>query len=157
VVDDALEDRQRPYPHDVLEHATALADAIDEVLPRWVERCVRARLAHPRPEDDEAMADAAARARAEVGGAIRTLLLTDVDEQRANPLALLRTAVAYPTAVLRDAGVPPAERDAFSRSRFPDDDYDLTPATWSDVDPALADLGITWGAAKAFEHKQRHR
>ncbi|MEA3077862.1 MAG: hypothetical protein QOF60_2770 [Actinomycetota bacterium] len=141
----------------MLEHATALADAIEDALPKWVERCVRSRLSHPRPEDEAAIADAAARAREEVGGAIRTLLLTDIDEQRANPLALLRAAVTYPTKVLLEAGVPAAERDAFSRSRFPDDDYDLTPATWSDVDPALADLGIAWGAAKAFEHKQRHR
>ncbi len=48
-------------------------------------------------------------------------------------------------------------RDKFSTERFPDDDYDLTPATWSDLDPSLLDLGITWGAAKAFVHKQRHR
>jgi hypothetical protein len=157
VVDDALEDRQRPYPHDVLEHATALADAIDEALPRWVERCVRSRLTHPRPEDEAAIAEAGARAGREVGAAVRALLLTDVDEQRANPLALLRTAVTYPTAVLREAGVPAVERDGFSQDRFPDDDYDLTPANWSDVDPALSDLGIAWGAAKAFTHKQRHQ
>jgi hypothetical protein len=49
------------------------------------------------------------------------------------------------------------ERDKFSRERFPDDVYDLTPATWSDVDPALQELGITWGAAKAFVHKLRHK
>ena len=74
-----------------------------------------------------------------------------------NPLALLRTAVRYPTKVLHDAGAPVVERDKFSRERFPDDDYDLTPANWSDIDPSLLDLGIAWGAAKAFEHKQRHR
>jgi hypothetical protein len=59
--------------------------------------------------------------------------------------------------VLHDAGVPAVERDDFARSRFPDDDYDLTPATWADVDPSIAALGIAWGAAKAFIHKQRHR
>jgi hypothetical protein len=65
--------------------------------------------------------------------------------------------VQYPTEVLRDAGAPAVERDKFSRERFPDDDYDLTPATWADIHPSLADLGIAWGAAKAFEHKRRHQ
>jgi hypothetical protein len=63
--------------------------------------------------------------------------------------------VRYPTEVLRRAGVPPVERDRFARESFPDDDYDLSPATWADVAPSLTELGITWGAAKAFEHKRR--
>jgi hypothetical protein len=141
----------------VLEHATALADAIEEALPRWVERCVRSRLARPDERQLDAARRAGAAARDEVGAAVRRLLSQDVDDQRANPLALLREAVRYPTAVLHDAGVPAVERDDFARSRFPDDDYDLTPATWADVDPSIADLGIAWGAAKAFTHKQRHR
>jgi hypothetical protein len=140
----------------ITEHAVALADAIDAVLPAWVERCVRRRLTKV-PTDVVAAARAAGeRARVEVGGAVRELVLRDVDDQRGNPLALLRTAVRYPTDVLRDAGAPAVERDKFSRERFPDDDYDLAPATWADVDPSLADLGIAWGAAKAFVHKQRH-
>ena len=139
------------------EHAVALADAIDTVLPDWVERCVRSRLATVPRDVDTATADAGRRAREEVGTAVRELLLRDVDEQRGNPLALLRGAVRYPTEVLRAAGAPVVERDKFSRERFPDDDYDLTPANWSDLDPSLLDLGIAWGAAKAFEHKRRHR
>ena len=70
---------------------------------------------------------------------------------------MLRDAVRYPTEVLRAAGAPAVDRDRFSTDRFPDDDYDLTPATWSDIDPSLLDLGIAWGAAKAFVHRQRHR
>ena len=144
------------------EHALALADAIDTVLPDWVERCVRGRLtggagADLPPPIAAATAEAARRAKDDVGSAVRDLLLRDVDEQRGNPLALLRGAVRYPTAVLHAAGVPAVERDKFSRERFPDDVYDLTPATWSDLDPSLLDLGIAWGAAKAFEHKRRHR
>ena len=139
------------------EHARALADAIDTVLPAWVERCVRGRLtAPPPPEVAAAMHEAAERARTEVGAAVRALLLTDVDQQRANPLALLRQAVRYPTEVLRQAGAPAVDRDDFAEQRFPDDLYDLSPATWSDLDPSLLDLGIAWGAAKAFEHKRRH-
>lgn len=135
------------------EHARALADKVDEVLPQWVERCIRSRLPQA---DGAAVAEAAAQARTEVGAAVRALLMTDVDEQRANPLALLRAAVRYPTAVLLAAEVPPVERDAFAKERFPDDVYDLTPASFADVDEGLADLGLAWGAAKAFTHKQRH-
>ena len=144
-------------PSTLAEHAVALADAIDDVLPGWVERSVRARLGTVPPDVAAAARDAGERARAEVGAAVRELVLRDVDEQRGNPLALLRTAVRYPTQVLHDAGAPIVERDKFSRERFPDDVYDLTPANWSDIDPSLQELGIAWGAAKAFEHKQRHR
>ncbi|HEY3809796.1 MAG TPA: hypothetical protein VGL49_00065, partial [Acidimicrobiales bacterium] len=81
----------------------------------------------------------------------------DIDAQRTTPLALLRHAVRVPTEVLRDAGMAPVARDRFAREAFPDDDFDLSPASWADIDPALTELGITWGAAKAFEHRRRHR
>lgn len=144
------------------EHATALADAIEAALPGWVERCVRSRAAAAGVDVDRdpvlaaATADAAGRAREEIGGAIRALLMDDVDAQRTTPLALLRMAVSYPGDVLRTAGVPPVERDDFARDRFPDDVYDLAPATWADIDESLVEPGIAWGAAKAFTHKQRH-
>ncbi|HUP86464.1 MAG TPA: hypothetical protein VM143_12420 [Acidimicrobiales bacterium] len=138
------------------EHAVALADAIDAVLPAWVERCVRSRLTTVPRIVVVAAREAGEQARAEVGGAVRELLLRDVDDQRVNPLALLRAAVRYPTQVLLEAGATAVERDKFSRERFPDDDFDLSPANWSDIDPSLGELGIAWGAAKAFVHKQRH-
>lgn len=139
------------------QHALALADAIDAALPKWVDRSVRRRLSPLPPGVATLAKEAGVRAVADVGAAVRELLLRDVDEQRGNPLAVLRRAVRYPTEVLRTAGAPIVERDKFSRERFPDDDYDLTPANWSDVDPTLLELGVTWGAAKAFVHKQRHR
>ena len=143
------------------EHATALADAIEAVLPGWVERSVRAVLAASgTPVTDEMLAaanDAGQQAAADVGGEMRALLALDVDEQHDTPLTLLRAAVRYPTAVLRDAGVPPVVRDEFKARAFPDDAYDLAPASFADVDPSLADLGIAWGAAKAHTHMARHR
>ncbi len=48
-------------------------------------------------------------------------------------------------------------RDQFARNSFPDDTYGLVPATWADIDPALHEIGITWGAAKAFLFKARRR
>ncbi len=138
--------------------ATALADAVDAALPGWVERAVASRLRGPVDGSVRAAAaEAGRRAVAEVGPVVRELLLTDVDEQRANPLAVLRRAVRYPTEVLAAAGVAPASRDEFAERSFPDDVYDLSPATWGDVDPALQERGLVWGAAKAHVVLARRR
>lgn len=140
--------------------ADVLARAVEEALPGWVERSVERLLrTAPGGADPVTMAEARAagrRAGVEIGGRVRALLETDIDEQRSNPLAVLRAAVRYPTEVLRRAGVAPVARDDFSIERFPDDAYDLTPASFSDVDPALHQPGIEWGAAKAWAHMQRH-
>ena len=88
---------------------------------------------------------------------MRGLLALDIDEQRTTPLSLLRGAVRYPTEVLRAAGVPRVVRDEAQERLFPDDDYDLAPASFADVSPDLADVGLAWGAAKAFTHLQRRR
>lgn len=141
--------------------ATALADAIEAALPGWVERCVARRAAAAGRVLDRDLGRAASaageRARVEVGARVRRLLAQDIDEQRTNPLSLLRAAVRYPTGVLRQAGVPVESRDDFAVRAFPDDEYDLAPATWADVDPSLQDPGITWGAWKAYTHLSRRR
>lgn len=141
--------------------AAALADAVEVALPRWVERCVVTLVeAHRGIVDGSTRASAraaGARAAEEVGGQVRALLATDVDEQRANPLALLRSAVRFPAAVLAEAGVPAAVRTPFDEVAFPEDVYGLTPATWSDIDPALHERGLVWGAAKAHVVLSRRR
>ena len=94
---------------------------------------------------------------APVAAAMLADLMPALAAARANPLHLLRSvAVPHLTAALRDAGVAAVRRDEFAVDRFPDDVYDLSPATWSDVDESLVDPGIAWGAAKAFAHKQAH-
>ena len=138
-------------------YATALADAVVRALPGWVERSVTRRLGGPAgPEIRDAVRDAGRRAAAEVGGAVRALLALDIDEQRSTPLAILRSAVRYPTEVLQAAGVPPVERDPMQVRLLPGDLYDLSPASFADVDPALAEPGLYWGAAKALAHRRRH-
>jgi hypothetical protein len=143
------------------EHAEALAAAVEAVLPTWVVRSVRTILIAYQgqvPPEVEAAAEAAGeQARSEVGERLRELLATDIDEQRTNPLAVLRGAVRYPTEVLQAAGVPPVERDEFAERAFPDDIYDLSPATWRDVDESLHEPGLVWGAWKASVHLQRRR
>jgi hypothetical protein len=53
--------------------------------------------------------------------------------------------------------VPPVARDEFAVLAFPEDDYDLTPASFADIDPSVAEPGIIWGAMKAMEHMRRHK
>ena len=115
------------------EAADLLARRVVGALPYWVDRCIRRFL----PDIDPAVVAPQARA--------------------ADPLALLRTAVKYPTEVLAAAGVAPVERSDFDRRAFPDDLYGLTPAAWADIDPILHEPGIIWGAAKAFTVLSRRR
>jgi hypothetical protein len=142
-------------------YATALADGIDAAIPGWVERSVRRVLDAQGIAIDGGLATeiaaAAERARAEGGPRVRRLLAADIDEQTGNPLSVLRSLVRHPTAVLRAAGARPVARDEFSERSFPDDAYDLSPASFADVDLALIDPGLVWGAAKAHVHLARRR
>ena len=142
-------------------YATDLADAVDAALPGWVLRCVteryRAAGPAPTPTIDRAARDAGTACRDDVGARVRALLEADPDDQRSTPLALLRTAVRYPTEVLAGAGVPAVRRDDFAVRSFPDDAYDLTPASFRDLDESLHEPGLVWGAAKAHVHLARRR
>jgi hypothetical protein len=100
--------------------------------------------------------DAGRRAADDVAVRLQSLLSADVDAQTTTPLEVVRGAVAYPTAVLRSAGVPGVVRDSFDEARFPDDHYGLTPASLTAVDASLTDPARIWGAAKAMAHKARH-
>lgn len=143
-------------------YATTLVEAVDAALPGWVSRVVRERWvawAGNEPGEDLTRAAAAAgdEARAAVAPAMQTLLATDVDAQRSNPLALIRRAIVYPTRVLTAAGVPPVHRDADAERLFPDDRYDLSPASFADLDPSVHEPGLEWGAAKAHVILRRRR
>lgn len=131
----------------------ALIEAILEVLPQWAH-------AHVVRLGGESLADqglAAGAAAAEVlAPELRALIDTDSDLQATTPLAIVRRAVAWPTDALSAAGVVPGPRDPFTADRFPEDIYELTPASWSDLGEEVNDLGIRWGVMKAFLHKQRH-
>ena len=138
-----------------------LERAATAVVEPWLVRSVidtarRVLGAVPPGLDDTARAMAERTAPA-VLAELHELLRTDVDEQRTNPLSVLRAAVRHPTALLAAAGVPPVVRDEFERHAFPDDVYALAPATWRDVDESLHDPGIVWGAWKAATVLRRRR
>jgi hypothetical protein len=150
-------------------HARTLAAGIEAALPAWAERAVLERWqawqAWQAPGSDPvappelvaAAREAGEAARRDVAPRVRALLETDVDEQRTGPLAIVREAVVHPTGVLARAGVPPVVRDEHAERLFPDDAYDLTPGAFADLDPALHEPGLVWGAAKAHVVLARRR
>lgn len=142
-------------------HAAVLADGIEEAIGPWVQRSVNEVAGRWDPAVVSRLADAARDAGREateqVAPQVRELLETDVDRQHTGPLALLRGAVSFPTAVLAAAGVPAVDRDEFTERAFPDDVYDLSPASFAELDPALHEPGLVWGAAKAHVVLARRR
>jgi len=80
---------------------------------------------------------------------LRELLELDAEQQRTNPLAVLRAATAPIGRFLASVGATPVERDEFDQRSFPDDVYGLAPVTWADIDASLLEPGIEWGAWKA--------
>lgn len=142
-------------------HAAALVRAVAGALPGWVDSSVR-RVAADQglrldADADAAIGEAATRCGHEVGAEVAGLLDLDIDDQFTNPLQLLRGAVRYPTTVLDGIGAAAVVRDRFVVEAFPDDRYDLAPAAFADIDPALQDPGLVWGAAKAHVHLRRRR
>lgn len=142
------------------EPAAELLAATVAVAGRWLRREVvgaaRRGGVDPgvlEPELTDVVDEAAARLIID----LEALLATDVDAQRTNPLSIFRAAVAAPNALLRRAGASPPPADPFAAERFPDDEYRLGPATWSDVDPSLRQPGLVWGAWKAMTVLQRRR
>lgn len=143
------------------EYPQRLADAVSDVVMAWLVRCVvttATRATGGCPADLRAAAESMATAAAPlVMAQLHQLLDTDVDEQRTNPLSVLRAAVRYPTEVLRAGAVAESRRDDFAVRSFPSDVYNLSPATWADVDETLVEPGLIWGAWKAKTVLDRRR
>jgi hypothetical protein len=141
--------------------AAELADRLEATVPGWIERLVLDRVrdwsGHVSAEVAAEAVVAAEGSRRDVVPRLRALLETDIDQQTANPLEVLRGATRHAHDALARIGVPSVVRDDFAQRSFPGDGYDLMPATWADVDPSLHEVGLTWGAAKAFVHKARRR
>lgn len=138
-----------------------LLDAIAIVIEDWLERCV-VRTAtrftgQCTPELHDSARVMAQQRSSAVLDQLELLLATDVDRQRTNPLSILRDAVRYPTELLDQAGIPRPRRDDFAIRAFPNDAYDLSPATWADVDHSLQEPGLIWGAWKAKTVLDRRR
>jgi hypothetical protein len=141
--------------------AADLAEAIERALAPWVERSVQRVAEAWRPGAGADLAEAARQAGsaavADIAPRVRSLLAEDVDAQATGPLALVRAVAVHATAVLAAAGVPPVARDEFAARAFPGDVYDLTPGSFRDLDEAVQEPGLRWGAAKAHTVLARRR
>jgi hypothetical protein len=151
---------------DLARLGSELADTVVGAVPKWISGAVRDRASQWVQSGgglsiDQAelagMADSAGeQAAAAVAHPLRELLSADVDLQWTTPLALVRPLVAFATDVLSAAGVPGVTRDEFQVTRFPEDEYALTPASLSALGEEVAALALIWGAAKAMAHRRRH-
>lgn len=135
-------------------HAEALLAALTTHLPGWVERTLAERLG---PAFHDEVLDPVRPAVDQALGEIASLLRADIDRQRANPLAIVRSLVDPMTRQLDDAGIARPTRDPDAVRLFPGDHHDISPAAFSDIHPDLHLPGLTWGAAKAHVHLQRRR
>jgi hypothetical protein len=151
------ESSERDHEYRLEGAGAAIVEGVARCGPAWVVASVtRIVDAWGRLDADERAAtllaadEAAGPATDHVVAMLRELFARDPAEQRATPLQIVRTLVAAPTAVLRNAGVPGVVRDTFEERAFPEDEFDLSPRTLGDLgDPALGPQLLAWGLAKA--------
>lgn len=134
-------------------YSRALLDSVLAAIPSWLAL----KIATVAPEVEIDTPSIVNSTMEFVRENLTELLSTDVDEQRVNPLHLLRQSTRFATAALRDVGVPPAKRDEFDQQSMPDDVYAFGPLTWRDLSEEAHDAGITWGAWKAATVLTRRR
>lgn len=150
-------------PNVQLDEPVALLIAVaTDVTPRWLHRIVaesatRAGIDVAAEPCRTQLETAVATWSAGLIDRLGELLAVDVDEQRTNPLSLFRSAIAGPTELLVSWEVPTRKVDRFTTEHFPEDVFGLGPASWSDIDPALQEAGITWSAWKAMTVLRRRR
>ena len=134
------------------QYSTRLLETSDEVVTKWVERLIQRHCDEQKfsdPRVGELCISVIAQVSTEVHENLVELLSRDVFEQRTNPLAIFRQATRPITELLSNLGCSPVSRDEFNERSFPEDVYGLSPATWIDIDEALVEPGIEWGAWKA--------
>ena len=133
-------------------YSTRLLETMQVVTEPWlrglVERVVSSQ-GLSASVDVERLEGVISSARRDVLDALSRLLEQEAWEQRRNPLELVRGATTGLTIELASLGARPVPRDEFKERSFPDDVFDLAPATWSDVHPDLHEVGLEWGAWKA--------
>ena len=130
-----------------------LLRAVDSAFGAWF----LARVTATAGRGDAALDEAARAAAGWVRTELAALLATGAEQQRTNPLQLLRSAARFATPVLRDMGVPEPLRDEFEQRAMPEDPYGIGPLAWIDLGEEVHEAGITWGAWKAATIMSRHR
>lgn len=143
------------------DYSAELTGAVLAALPAWVEATMRRVLGATHGIDDGTLRAEIAAASATMVQGVRTalgdLFALDPEEQRANPLHILRAEATVVTECLGRLGARPAVRDEFERTSLPDDVFAVGPLAWRDLGDEVHEAGITWGAWKAATIMARHR
>ena len=143
------------------EYSQTLFDTCVVAVPEWITNriqhvCLMSGGVVPEIVTTK-VAGVAHATQAQVQIDLMALLSVDVDAQRTNPLQVLRGSTLMATALLIEAGIPPAQRDEFEVRSMPDDMFALGPLTWRDLGDDVHDAGIEWGAWKAAMIISRRR
>lgn len=141
-----------PYPAELLA-------AVESSVVGWLRAAAedarqRSGLSHESDDELDAVVD---RVALDVVRRLRDLLSADVEDQRMNPLQVIRVATGDLTAHLWSVGCTPVRRDEFDVAAMPDDLFGIGPATWRDLGERVHEAGIAWGAWKAATIISRHR
>lgn len=142
------------------DYSDRLLRNVTAVVVPWATRLVDERLASDGLIDGvsrEARRSSVAEAERLAVDGLTELLTLDAEQQRTNPLTVLRSATVPLSRFLASVGATPIARDEFDRRSFPDDVFGLAPATWADIDPSLVEPGLEWGAWKAATIISRRR
>ncbi len=144
-------DRLEGYP-------LALLGAVDAAFEGWYRgRVVAIASAAGAVLDESDAARVSAEAARWVRSELAAFLAVDVDEQRTNPLHLLRSASRLATDLLDGAGAVRPVRDEFETRAMPDDVFAVGPLAWVDLGEDVHEAGISWGAWKAATVLTRRR
>ena len=136
-------------------------DAVDASFAGWLSARVTGIISaagHTLSGDESellggAVNGAASTLRTELGA----LLVTDVDDQRQNPLHVLRAAAVTVNPVLASLSIAKPHRDEFEMRAMPGDEWAIGPLAWNDLGDAVHEAGISWGAWKAATVLTRRR
>lgn len=135
------------------ERADRLAAEVRAVYGSWLEaRVVEVCRAVGRSLSPESRSRLSVEVRAtadDVLADLARLLDTDVDDQRENPLHVLRRGSRRLATFLAAETVPMPARDEFEVRAMPDDVYGIGPLAWRDLGERVHEAGIEWGAWKA--------
>jgi hypothetical protein len=136
------------------EIASALEVGLVQTIPGWLRRSALT----VRPSIDAAALDASiVDTMAALEPELHRILVADVDAGAGSPLAAIRAATGAVTQLLLDDGALVPTRDEFAERSFPGDLFSFGPAAFAEIDEALHEPGLVWGAARAHVHLRRRR
>lgn len=135
--------------------------AVIHAVPSWVARRMLEIASHggvsAGADFMEAIESVSRETVQQLSGDLLALLATDVDQQRFNPLQVIREANVFANESLAILGVPVPRRDEFDAQVMPHDHYAVGPLTWKDLSEDVHEAGISWGAWKAATVLTRRR